>query len=159
MLRLNDLVKRKKKRSIKRRRDASSNKNGTHPEPRQTEIPRGRLVRSMLKDIETTPTFRDNQRDMWPSGTVFITGREEDDEILVNPITIRRSRQKNSFPTRPKSAHTSATTSRIRKGKMYEQMSNGIRASVVRKGRPTSARERREKPSTFEFVMTNNNQI
>ena len=128
--------KTKKKRTIKRRRDASANKPGIHPEPQQTEIPRGRLVRSMLKDIETTPTFRDNQRDMWPSGTVFITGREEDDEILVNPITIRRSRQKNSFPTRPKSAHTSATTSRIRKGKMYEQMSNGIRASVVRKSGP-----------------------
>ena len=148
--------KTKKKRLIKKRRDASSHKNGIHAEPQQTEISRGRLVRGMLKDIETTPTFRDNQRDMWPNGTVFITGREEDDEILVNPITIRRSRQKNSFPTRPKSAHTSATTSRIRRGKMYEQMSNGIRASVVGKGRPMSARERREKPSTFEFVMTNN---
>ena len=147
--------KTKKKKLVKKRRKISPNNAGIHKEPQHMETSRGRVVRSMLKDIETTPTFREYQRDMWPDGTVFITGAEEDDEILVNPITIRHSRHKNSVPTRPKSARSSTTASRIRKGKMYEQMSNGIRISVMSKGRPMSARERREKPSTFEFVMTN----
>ena len=44
--------KTKKKRLIKKRRDASSHKNGIHAEPQQTEISRRRLVRVCSKTLK-----------------------------------------------------------------------------------------------------------
>ena len=172
------LKKRRKKRLAKNKRDHGDKKPSSANEAKEYESKKitrnekqtdcGKVMRSMLKHIETNPTFTEVRVEKYGGWTDdnYDDGYHNADRIdLINPVTLNRNHnivKKQFSPRRPHSARARTKSSGIRRDKMFVQMSNGSTNPVVvgnevivsNRERPKSARIHYYDTDDFDILKT-----